>query len=114
MTDPSNTATAEGAQLVGTPGRPGRPDEAERGEHSAESVLSLTAGAGPEQSKEDCMASPRRPARPVRFEDPARNAAYWARIDRIVDAAPPLTTEQVATLRGIFAPVVAAMTREAA
>ncbi|MGV4890380.1 hypothetical protein ACSR0Z_27950 [Streptomyces viridosporus] len=43
-----------------------------------------------------------RPARPVRFEDPARNAAYWARIDRIVDAAPPLSDEQIATLRGIF------------
>ncbi|WP_181384432.1 hypothetical protein [Streptomyces sp. NWU49] len=48
------------------------------------------------------MASQRRPTRPVRFEDPARNAAYWARIDRIVDAAPPLSQEQIATLRGIF------------
>jgi hypothetical protein len=52
--------------------------------------------------------------RPVRFEDPARNAAYWARIDRIVDEAPPLTIEQKATLRGIFAPVVAAMAKEEA
>ena len=44
----------------------------------------------------------RRAARPVRFKDPARNAAYWARIDRIVDAAPPLTDDQRATLRSIF------------
>jgi hypothetical protein len=61
--------------------------------------------------------TPGRPARrdrPVRFEDPARNEAYWERIRRNVDAAPPLTTEQIATLRGIFAPVVEAMTREAA
>jgi hypothetical protein len=55
----------------------------------------------------------RRAARPVRFEDPARNAAYWARIDAIVDAAPPLSNEQRATLRAIFhAP--AAPRREAA
>lgn len=59
-------------------------------------------------------SAPGRPARPVRFEDPVRNAAYWARIERIVDEAPPLTTEQIATLRGLFAPVVAAMNREAA
>ncbi|MDG9717437.1 hypothetical protein [Streptomyces sp. DH24] len=57
------------------------------------------------------MALERRAARPVRFDDPARNAAYWARIDAIVDAAPPLTIEQKATLRGIFAPVVAALAR---
>jgi hypothetical protein len=56
---------------------------------------------------------PARSDRPVRDPDPVRNAAYWARIDRIVDAAPPLTTEQIATLRGIFAPVVAAMAKEA-
>ncbi|MYS78166.1 hypothetical protein GTY88_48275 [Streptomyces sp. SID5926] len=54
------------------------------------------------------------PARPVRFEDPARNAAYWDRIARNTAAAPPLTDEQIATLRGIFAPVVAASAREAA
>ncbi|MFG3586581.1 hypothetical protein [Streptomyces sp. NPDC047990] len=53
----------------------------------------------------------RRAARPVRFEDPARNAAYWARIDRIVDAAPPLTDAQRARLRGIFQQ---SMAREAA
>lgn len=44
----------------------------------------------------------RRAARPVRFEDPARNAAYWARIDRIVDAAPPLSDEQRAAIRTAF------------
>lgn len=43
-----------------------------------------------------------RRARPVRFEDPARNAAYWARIDRIVDAAPPLTDTQRAIIRTAF------------
>jgi hypothetical protein len=43
-----------------------------------------------------------RPDRPVRFADPARNAAYWARIERIVDAAPPLTDEQRATIRAAF------------
>lgn len=66
MTAPKNTVTAEGAQLVDTPGRPARPE------------------------------------RPVRFEDPARNAAYWARIDRIVQAAPPLTDEQRAIIRAQF------------
>jgi hypothetical protein len=43
-----------------------------------------------------------RPARPVRFDDPARNAAYWARIDRIVAAAPPLSDEQRAVIRTAF------------
>ncbi|WP_326786425.1 hypothetical protein [Streptomyces sp. NBC_00151] len=43
-----------------------------------------------------------RPARPIRFEDPARNAAYWARIDRIVDQAPPFTAEQRARIRAAF------------
>lgn len=37
--------------------------------------------------------------RPVRFKDPVMNAAYWARIDRIVSEAPPLTTEQKAIIR---------------
>lgn len=45
---------------------------------------------------------PARADRPVRFEDPARNAAYWARIDRIVDAAPPLSDEQRAVIRTAF------------
>ncbi|MFH8805512.1 hypothetical protein ACH4F6_39225 [Streptomyces sp. NPDC017936] len=54
------------------------------------------------------------PARPVRFTDPARNAAYWARIDRIVAEAPPLSQEQVATLRTIFSTVTTAKRQEAA
>ena len=49
--------------------------------------------------------------RPVRFDDPARNAAYWARIDRIVDAAPPLDDAQRAVIRTAFAQPAA---REAA
>ncbi|MCY0926921.1 hypothetical protein OTB20_12040 [Streptomyces sp. H27-H1] len=40
--------------------------------------------------------------RPVRHPDPERNAAYWARIDAIVDTAPPLTNMQRIRLRGIF------------
>lgn len=63
------------------------------------------------------VGAPGRPARsdrPVRFEDPARNAAYWARIDRIVDAAPPLSVEQKATLRTIFSSVTTGTAREAA
>ncbi|GKQ37378.1 hypothetical protein [Streptomyces sp. A012304] len=58
----------------------------------------------------DTPGRPARPDRPVRFADPARNAAYWARIDRIVDAAPPLTDEQRAVIRTAFA----ASRREAA
>ena len=51
--------------------------------------------------------TPGRPAadRPVRFADPARNAAYWARIDRIVSAAPPLTAEQRLTIAAAFSTV---------
>ena len=41
-------------------------------------------------------------ARPIRFEDPARNAAYWERIRRIVDAAPPLDDSQRAAIRAAF------------
>jgi hypothetical protein len=48
------------------------------------------------------VGTPGRPARPVRDPDPARNAAYWARIDRIVDAAPPLTDTQRAIIRTAF------------
>ncbi|WP_371669999.1 hypothetical protein OG985_21590 [Streptomyces sp. NBC_00289] len=51
------------------------------------------------------VGTPGRPARadrPVRDPDPARNAAYWARIDAIVDAAPPLTDEQRAIIRTAF------------
>jgi hypothetical protein len=102
VTAQTNAATAGDAQLVGAPGRPARPVESEQGERDAESVLSLTLGAGPGQSKEDCMASTRPSARPVRFADPARNAAYWARIDRIAAAAPPLTADQRARIRAAF------------
>ena len=44
----------------------------------------------------------RRAARPVRDPDPARNAAYWARVDAIVGAAPPLSQEQRAVIRIAF------------
>ncbi|MDX3777767.1 hypothetical protein [Streptomyces europaeiscabiei] len=44
----------------------------------------------------------RRAARPVRDPDPARNAAYWARVDACVDSAPPLTDEQRAVIRTAF------------
>ncbi|MFJ1808511.1 MULTISPECIES: hypothetical protein [unclassified Streptomyces] len=50
----------------------------------------------------DSPGPPARYDRPVRFADPARNAAYWARIERIVDAAPPLSNEQRATIRAAF------------
>jgi hypothetical protein len=55
----------------------------------------------------DVRGIPGRPAadRPVRFADPARNAAYWARITRIVDQAPPLTAEQRAVIRTAFSSV---------
>lgn len=42
------------------------------------------------------------PAQPVRDSDPARNRAYWERVQRVVAAAPPLTDEQRAKLRVIF------------
>jgi hypothetical protein len=48
------------------------------------------------------LAEARLTDRPVRDPDPARNAAYWARIDRIVAAAPPLTDEQKAVIRTAF------------
>ncbi|MFM9593373.1 hypothetical protein ACKI1O_28795 [Streptomyces scabiei] len=44
----------------------------------------------------------RRANRPVRDPDPKRNAAYWARIDAIVDAAPPLSDYQRAVIRAAF------------
>lgn len=46
--------------------------------------------------------------RPVRFEDPVRNAAYWARIRRNVDQAPPLSDEQRAVIRTAFSAATAA------
>ncbi|WP_215457985.1 hypothetical protein [Streptomyces sp. ATCC 21386] len=55
----------------------------------------------------------RRANRPVRDPDPKRNAAYWARIDAIVDQAPPLTDEQRAVIRTAFHQP-ATRTREAA
>jgi len=33
---------------------------------------------------------------------PARPAGYWERVDRIVDAAPPLSPQQRIKLRAIF------------
>ena len=106
MTD-NREATAGGA-LVGAPGRSAR---AERGEHAAESVLSLETGAGPQQLKENCVGPTRRHPRPARFDDPARDAAYWARVVRIAGQAPPLTDDQRAQIRAAFhAPAV----REAA
>ncbi|MEU1559479.1 hypothetical protein ABZ504_03035 [Streptomyces mirabilis] len=74
MTDRTNTVTAGGVQLVDTPGRP-----------------ALTPAE-----------KARRSARPVRDPDPARNAAYWARIDACVDQAPPFTDEQRAVIRAQF------------
>ncbi|MFD3498813.1 hypothetical protein [Streptomyces sp. NPDC058678] len=65
------------------------------------SIQQSTESAGGAQ----LVGTPGRPARrnrPVRFDDPARNAAYWARIDRIVDAAPPLSDEQRAIIRTAF------------
>lgn len=56
---------------------------------------------------------PARVDRPVRFEDPERNAAYWARVDRIVDAAPPLSDEQRAVIRTAFSAVIGRSGREA-
>lgn len=50
--------------------------------------------------------SENRPDHPIRFEDPARNAAYWARIERNVADAPPLTDEQRAVIRLAFSTVV--------
>lgn len=111
MTSNDNTATADGVGETDTIGRPARFEDSVRGEHSAESVLSLTSGAGPKQSQEDCMASQCPPARPVRFDDPTADAAYWARVDAIVAAAPPLTDTQRAVIRTAFH---GAATREAA
>lgn len=94
--------TAGGVQLVDTPGRPAQPAESERGEHSKESVLSLETGAGPQKLKGASVAVTRPPARPVRFDDPTRDASYWARVARIVDQAPPLTSDQRARIRAAF------------
>jgi hypothetical protein len=45
---------------------------------------------------------------PDRFSDPARNAAYWERVARIVGQAPPLTDQQRAVIRAAFSVTVAA------
>ncbi|WP_189146807.1 hypothetical protein [Streptomyces lacrimifluminis] len=45
---------------------------------------------------------PARPDRPRRFDDDALNDAYWARVDRIVAAAPPLSDDQRARIRAAF------------
>lgn len=45
---------------------------------------------------------PARPDRPRRFDDDARNDAYWARIDAIVATAPPLSDSQRAVIRTAF------------
>jgi hypothetical protein len=41
-------------------------------------------------------------APPARFDDSSRNAAYWARVRRIVDQAPPLADSQRARIRAAF------------
>ncbi|MDX2839491.1 hypothetical protein PV377_10960 [Streptomyces ipomoeae] len=55
----------------------------------------------------------RRANRPVRDPDPVRNAAYWARIDANVAAAPPLSDEQRAVIRTAFS-TLTTRAREAA
>lgn len=76
----------------------GRP---EGGNTLGESMLSCTAGAGP-NAKEICVVPQQRPARPVRFADPERDRAYWERIERNTAAAPPLSDEQKAIIRAAF------------
>ncbi len=34
-----------------------------------------------------------------------KDAAYWARIDRLIDRCPPIEPEYAAQLRSIFSPV---------
>lgn len=45
---------------------------------------------------------PARPDRPRRFDDDARNDAYWARIIACVASAPPLTDHQRCVIRSAF------------
>lgn len=61
----------------------------------------------------DTPGRPARPDRPVRFTDPVRNAAYWARIERNTAKAPPLSLEQQAVIRTAFSTVTTS-TQEAA
>jgi hypothetical protein len=63
------------------------------------------------------VGTPGRPAspdRPRRFDDDARNNAYWARIIACADAAPPLSMEQRAVIRTAFSTVTAPRIEEAA
>jgi hypothetical protein len=73
--------------------------------------MTAQANAATAEGMSTAVDTPGRPARPVRFKDPARNAAYWARIDRIVDSAPPLDDRQRAIIRTAFHALAA---REAA
>jgi hypothetical protein len=57
---------------------------------------------------------PARADRPVRFEDPVRNAAYWARIDAIVSSAPPFSDHQRAVIRTAFSTITTPNSQEAA
>jgi hypothetical protein len=96
------TTATPAAAAGNSSGRPADLVEQERREHLEKTMLSCAAGASAKQVKEGCVVSTGCPDRPVRFEDPVRNAAYWARIDRIVAAAPPLGTEQRAAIRTAF------------
>jgi hypothetical protein len=96
------TAAPPAAAAGNASGRPADLGEQEPREHSAKSMLSWAAGARAKQVKEDCVVFTGCPDRPVRFDDPVRNAAYWARIDHIVAAAPPLSQEQRAVIRTAF------------
>ncbi len=58
--------------------------------------------AAPAAAAGDTSGRPARTDRPRRFKDDARNEAYWARIDALVEAAPPLTDEQRAVIRTAF------------
>ncbi|WP_075662265.1 hypothetical protein [Streptomyces acidiscabies] len=62
----------------------------------------MTASAVETAGGVQLVDTPGRPARPIRFADPARNAPYWARIDANVDSAPPLSDEQRAVIRTAF------------
>ncbi|MFI5859181.1 hypothetical protein [Streptomyces parvulus] len=62
----------------------------------------MSATTGKPTAGDNTPGRPARAERPVRFADPARNAAYWARIERNVASAPPLTDEQRAVIRTAF------------
>lgn len=62
---------------------------------SAETIAAAAAG--------DILSGrPARQDRPVRFEDPARDDAYWHRVDAIAATAPPLSDSQRAVIRTAF------------